>query len=331
MQRRGDRDADGAQRRGLRPHARDRLRERPCRVIIESLRPSARRRSAGARRSLAVDGTRRAASRTMQAACAAARRASAAVSAALEVIVAVGRRDRRASPRSSRRRPRRDSACSTCSRCSRSRSGAASVAALVDRRAERPDAQLPVHHAAPPADDRPFAGRRRAGGADDRRGRRRPAGRDRSPARRRGREPRPSWPRRASARRQLLAEVASAILAGQSVLGPAREHRHPGRARDRREPRAGRARAGAVAEARTRSRCRCAPARAPRGCTSSTDTSWPVRDLERISEPLGPADRRRRRARAGRRAGGRDRGRRGGRRWPARRSCTRSRTICARR
>ena len=109
----------------------------------------------------------------------------------------------------------------------------------------------------------------------------------RPPARGRGREPR----RVAAAREReakLLAEVASAILAGQSVDAQLESIGDRVRRRDRRR----RARASCSSRcrrpSRTRSRSRCAPrARQRLAVRRPTTSAGTARELERVAEPLG--------------------------------------------
>ena len=169
------------------------------------------------------------------------------------------------------------------------------------------DAQLLLHRAAPPAGDRPLAGPGRADRAADRGGRGR-AGWPPSPASAR---PRPRAARVVAAAREreakLVAEVASAILAGESIgaqletIGDRVALATAAGARPRR------ARAGADGDA-GRDRGAAARARRQRLAVPDDDVALgPERDRAR-GRVARAADRRGRRAGAGLRAGGRDRG-----------------------
>ena len=225
-------------------------------------------------------------------------------------------RDRRAAGR----RPRpRGSGASTCWRCSRSRSARGRGRRRSRPRVlERADAQLLLHHAAPPARRSPTRRTWWSCRAADRGGRRRAAGDARPPAGRRGREPRAgrlrARARGDAARRRRLGDPRRA-----QRRGAAAEHRRPDRRRPTgASPGADRARAGPVARNPDEVSIALRPrARAP-GCTVGRQQPGRWRELERLAEPLGPADRRRGRARAGRRARRRDRGRAAGRRRPDR-------------
>ena len=296
------------------------LRERPCRVIVESI-PAPERSGRRWRRSLTGDGGRsvpglprdRGPSRGARLDRDPLRGAGAAGRSSARRA-----RHRRASPRFSR--PRRRAGLGSLYLLAvlavAIRRG--QLAALVTAVLGVLDAQLLLHRPAPQARDRALAGRGRADRAADRGGRRRPAGRGRPASARAEAESRARVAAAREREAKLLAEVASAILAGRERRAPSSRasatgwRTRPARGRARvvlepvPSPRAGRARRPAAHARRQRL--------AVPDATTSTGTGA---RSERVADPLGRlidvAVERERVVRAGRR----DRGRRAAPRSPS--------------
>ena len=157
------------------------------------------------------------------------------------------------------------------------------VAALVTAVAQRHDAQLPLHRAALPADDRRLAQRRRAGRLPDRRPGGRPARGRRARDATRGRAPGAARRARASARRdprrrRLLAARGRRPRGGVASVGAELESAPAGAVRVGLQLRARRAR-------RASSPCRC-PAAAPGWLYGTPDAGWDRDSLERLAEAL---------------------------------------------
>ena len=301
------------------------LRERPCRVIVESLRADARGRRGGVARGRREDGSGRATPGGTP--------ASVAIDRAFgDVVVAVAAWPPAWSRRCSRVTPAAGLGSLYLLAVLAVAIRRGEVAGAGHRGAQRADAELLLHHAAPPADDRPLPGRGRADRAADRGGRGRAAG---GAGPRSGRpRPRaaPGWPPRASARPSCWPR--SPRRSSPATASSAQLESIGGRIADghRRRARASRARAGAVARSPDEVACRCDARAAQRLAVPVGATAPGSRaEIERVAEPLGRlidvAVERERRRRARRR----DRGGAAGPRWPRPRSCTRSRTTCARR
>ena len=168
-------------------------------------------------------------------------------------------------------------------------------------------AQLLLHRAAPPADDRRLRERRRAGRVPDRGGRRRPPGRGRATARARPRSA-PRWPRRASARRRCWPRAASRCWPAPTSTPSWPDIGTSVGELDRRRPASASSLQLGPGPRRGRAR-RAACHREPPGWLYVTRRRRLGRGRPRAASPSrSPADRRRARARAGRGAGGRGRG-----------------------